>query len=329
MAVAVVTAAIDGVIVSHNGGHDRAVASALVQDLRPTGVVVDDAATEPAPVSPALGVGTRTPIATRPTTLPFDAVNTSMRAVVVIPARNEASSIANVVTGVLNALPDTRVVVIDDASRDATARAAAAAGADVLSLASHTGYAAALRAGYVVALADTPDVVLQLDGDGQHRPSDLPRLMAALPGCDMVLGSRFLGPSPGYTIPPLRRAGIAACRWMTSAVGSPPLTDPTSGLRALSPRVAAGIARDGFPSGLTEISLLIHLHRMGMRITEIPVSMLPSTGDSMHSGLSGGANFVRISWAVLGLAARRSPLLRAASDLPGVGEASAACKDIV
>ena len=95
---------------------------------------------------------------------------------------------------------------------------------------------------------------------------------------------------------------MAACRWMASAVGGLALTDPTSGFRALRPHVAMRLAREGFPAGLTETSLLIHLHRSGVRIAEVPVHMLPPTGRSMHAGLAGGAHFLRISWAVLGQA---------------------------
>lgn len=226
-----------------------------------------------------------------------------MRACVVIPARDEAHAIAAVVAGARTSLPMARVVVVDDASRDATSARARAAGAEVVRLNRHAGYAGALRVGYAAALESAPDVLLQMDGDGQHRPDDLLALLAALPGRDLVLGSRFLDGSPGYAIPPLRRAGMAACRWMATAVGGLALTDPTSGLRALTPEVAMGLADDGFPGGLTETSLLIHLHREGVRIGEIPVRMLPPTGRSMHAGLAGGAHFLRIAWAVLGLAA--------------------------
>lgn len=224
-----------------------------------------------------------------------------MRTCVVIPARDEAHAIAAVVAGARRSLPMARVVVVDDASRDATAARARAAGAEVVRLNRHTGYAGALRVGYATALESAPDVLVQMDGDGQHRPADLPALLAALPGRDLVLGSRFLGGGPGYAIPPLRRAGMAACRWMATAVGGLALSDPTSGLRALTPAVATGLVDDGFPGGLTETSLLIHLHREGMRIAEIPVRMLPPTGRSMHDGLAGGVHFLRISWAVFGL----------------------------
>ena len=205
---------------------------------------------------------------------------------VVIPARDEAHAIGDVIAGVREHLPAARVIVVDDASRDGTSVMADRQGAEVVRLPSHAGYAEALRAGYRAALADDLGVLVQLDG------------------ADLVLGSRFLDGAPGYTIPRGRRVGMAACRWMASAVGGLHLSDPTSGFRVLSPDVAARLAEDGFPSGLTETSLLIHLHRAGMEIREVPVHMLPPTGRSMHAGLAGGAHFMRISWAVLGQARR-------------------------
>jgi glycosyltransferase involved in cell wall biosynthesis len=230
-----------------------------------------------------------------------------MRAAVVIPARDEQDAIGAVVRGARSAMPDARVIVVDDASRDRTTARAEEAGAHhVLRLRAHAGYAGALRAGYRAALEDPLEVVLQLDGDGQHRATDLPRLVHALGASDLVLGSRFMGPSPGYRIPPLRRAGMAACRWMAREVGGLGLTDPTSGLRALRPALAMRLADDGFPSGLTETSLLIHLHRAGFRITEIPVLMRASQGRSMHAGVAGATHFARISWAVLGQATGRT-----------------------
>lgn len=228
---------------------------------------------------------------------------------VVIPARDEAHAIGGVIAGIREHLPTARVIVVDDASRDHTAAVSEQAGVEVVRLPTHAGYAGALRAGYRAALAAPCDVLVQMDGDGQHRPADIPGLISGLDDADLVLGSRFLGGTPGYAIPRGRRVGMAACRWMATAVGGLHLSDPTSGFRAMSPQVAAGLAEDGFPSGLTETSLLIHLHRAGVGIREVPVHMLPPTGRSMHAGLAGGAHFVRISWAVLGQArqGRRAP----------------------
>jgi Glycosyl transferase family 2 len=232
---------------------------------------------------------------------------------VVIPARDEAHAIGDVIAGVREHLPAARVIVVDDASRDGTAVMADRMGAEIVRLPVHTGYRA--------ALADDLDVLVQMDGDGQHRPADIPALISGLDDADLVLGSRFLSGTPGYTIPRGRRVGMAACRWMAAAVGGLHLSDPTSGFRALAPHVAAGLAAEGFPSGLTETSLLIHLHRAGVRLREVPVHMLPPTGRSMHAGLAGGAHFVRISWAVLGQARRGR---EASPMVPGGPEAASA-----
>lgn len=224
-----------------------------------------------------------------------------MRVAIVIPARDEQPTVAAVVVDARAAVPGARVIVVDDASRDLTAAAARSAGAEVVALARHAGYAGALLAGYRHAMRGDPDAVVQMDADGQHRACDIPVLLHALDPADMVVGSRFLGPAPGYRIPALRRTGMAACRWMAASVGGLALSDPTSGLRAMGPGVAGHIAGRGFPSGLTETSLLIHLHRRGFRIAEVPVRMQAATSRSMHAGLAGGVHMMRIAWTVAGM----------------------------
>jgi glycosyltransferase involved in cell wall biosynthesis len=223
--------------------------------------------------------------------------------VVVIPARDEETTVGAVVRGVRAALPDAPVVVVDDASRDDTAARAKDAGAHVTRLARHHGYSGALIAGYRAALAMNPTAIAQLDADGQHDPADLPRLVAASAAQDLVIGSRFLT-AGSYRVPPARRAAIQACRWMGTLAGGPDLTDPTSGYRVLRADIASDLAAVGFPRGLTETSLLVELARRGARIAEVPVRMRASRGRSMHDGLAGGVRFVRISLAMAELATR-------------------------
>lgn len=222
---------------------------------------------------------------------------------VVIPAHDEAATIGAVVAAVLDAVPEANVIVIDDASADATSSEAAAAGARAVRSDRRRGYAGALRLGYQAAIEAGAGAVAQVDGDGQHECADLPQLIEALSDADLVIGSRFLDGGGRYRPPLLRRCGMAGCRWLAQRAGGP-LTDPTSGFRALRGELAATLAEEGFPRGLTEVSLLIRLRRRGLRISEVPVRMYPSTGPSMHDGLAGGAHALRIGWDVAGLFAR-------------------------
>jgi len=223
---------------------------------------------------------------------------------VVIPAHNEERTVGAVVSAIRETLPDAHVVVVDDRSRDATAAVARDAGAEVVfTHAGRGGYAEALRRGYQTVLAGGAGRIAQVDADGQHVPSDLLLLLEGLERYDVVVGSRFLG--PGYPMPIPRRLAITTCRWMARHVGRLPLTDPTSGFRAMRATVARDVAAHGFPDNLTEVSYLIRLHRSGRAIGEIPVTMRPPPGGSMHDGLAGVRNFLRILRVTAGLALDR------------------------
>jgi len=222
---------------------------------------------------------------------------------VVIPARNEAQSVGDVVRATAGALPGAYIVVIDDASADATSTAARDAGARVVRLDRHTGYAGALRAGYRAVLDAGATEIAQIDGDGQHVPQSVVGLLESLIRYDLVLGSRFLG--TGYAMPVGRRIGIAACRTMTRVAGGQRWTDPTSGFRAMRATIAEHIADHGFPDELTEGTFLIRLLRQGYSIGEVPVVMNPPRNGSMHDGVAGLAHLARISRATLALALDR------------------------
>jgi glycosyltransferase involved in cell wall biosynthesis len=149
---------------------------------------------------------------------------------VVVPALNEAKTVGGVVREILAAVPGATVVVVDDGSTDGTGAVAAAAGADVVTHAVSTGYATALRDGFAAAIAAGADRLVQLDADGQHRPQDIPDLLAALDTHELVIGSRFAG--VGYSMDAPRRIGIALCQALVRACGLR-ISDPTSGLRAM------------------------------------------------------------------------------------------------
>ena len=151
----------------------------------------------------------------------------------VIPAWNEAGTIAAVVGGVYAGAAEADVLVVDDGSSDATVASARAAGARVVSHVFNMGYGAALQTGYKRAERDGYRYVVQLDADGQHAPADVERLLAPLRAgtADVVLGSRFAA-STNYRMGTTRTIGRAILRSILVACGGPDVADPTTGFQA-------------------------------------------------------------------------------------------------
>ncbi len=206
---------------------------------------------------------------------------------VLIPARDEEASIVQVIRGCRESLPGRPILVVDDGSRDDTARKAKEAGAMVVSHTFGMGYGAALQTGYLYALRKGFSMVVQLDADGQHDPSDLPRLVEPLlqGRADVTLGSRFLG-GRNPRLSPARKAGILFFRLFASlGLGGKAFTDPTSGFQGLGSRALEMLAQSHFPEDFPDADVLLFLARSGCRILEVPVVMHPRrTGRSMHGG---------------------------------------------
>lgn len=209
------------------------------------------------------------------------------RTLVLIPAYDEEARVGEVVRRVRAMYPGYDVLVVDDGSRDRTARAAVEAGARVVSHAFNMGYGVALQTGYKYALRRGYDLLVQLDGDGQHDPASVSALLAPVAAgeTDFALGSRFLG-GKSYSPPALRRAGMAFFRGLVSRLIGQPITDSTSGFQAFNARVIRFFTTDTFPCDYPDADVLVTLHRAGFSLREVPVRMDPSpAGRSMHDGL--------------------------------------------
>jgi polyprenyl-phospho-N-acetylgalactosaminyl synthase len=188
---------------------------------------------------------------------------------VVVPAYNEEGVIGRVV-GELRA--EYNVVVVDDGSRDATYRAAEAAGACVVRHTINRGQGAALQTGIEFSLARNAHTIVTFDADGQHQVEDVKALLAALDaGAHVSLGSRFLGRIRGAS-----RGRIAFLRvavWISNRLSGLRLTDAHCGLRAfradMAPRLAIHQDRMAHAS-----ELLANVRRSGLRCTEVPVTIL-------------------------------------------------------
>ena len=190
-----------------------------------------------------------------------------MRVLAVVPAYDEEESVGRVVTELLE-LGGVDVLVVNDGSRDDTARVAREAGATVLDLPFNLGIGAAVQTGYLWAARKGYDAAVQVDGDGQHLPSELPRLLGPLERgeADLVLGSRYVERTDYQASAP-RRAGMILFSALVSLVTGQRLRDTTSGFRAAGPAVIAYLSRH-YPQDYPEVEALVLLKRAGFRIAE-------------------------------------------------------------
>jgi glycosyltransferase involved in cell wall biosynthesis len=195
---------------------------------------------------------------------------------VVIPAYNEAGSVAAVVNEVLEIGPKVHVLVVDDASTDATAALARNAGADVVTNVFNLGVGGAMRVGFRYAEAHGFRAVVQVDGDGQHDARDLPHLVAPIDDVSkphVVIGARFAG-NGDYPVPRAKRWAMRLLAWYLSKITHVRLTDVTSGFRAHN-RAAVELFARTYPADYLSdtVESLVIAKEAGGVITQVPVAM--------------------------------------------------------
>lgn len=208
---------------------------------------------------------------------------------VFIPAFDEEDSVAAVVEGVRESIPGATVLVIDDGSSDETTRIARAAGALVAPLPVNQGLGAALQTGFLFGLRHGFESFAHLDGDGQHPPAEVVRLLAEVDAdrADLVIGSRYRDPGMAeandYRPSRVRRIGTDLFRYVLSVATRQRFTDTTSGMRAGNRR-AMELFAGYYSPDFAEIESLQRAVRAGIRVEEVPVRMLPrEKGESFLS----------------------------------------------
>jgi glycosyltransferase involved in cell wall biosynthesis len=211
---------------------------------------------------------------------------------VVIPAHNEASTVADVVTRVRAVGLD--CVVIDDASTDDTAARAAVAGARAVRLPVNLGVGGALRTGFRYAVERGYDTVVQCDGDGQHPPEEIPGLLAAADGADLVIGSRFLPGAESFAIGRNRRLAMHWLSWLVRRRSGVHVADTTSGFRCISQPLLGEFARD-FPTHYLgdTFEALIVAARAGYSAIEVPTRI-----DARPAGVSTAGAFAAMTFTL-------------------------------
>ncbi|MGV3712647.1 glycosyltransferase family 2 protein [Pseudolysinimonas sp.] len=237
-----------------------------------------------------------------------------MRLLVAIPALNEAAVIGTVLASLADVHPLEDVVVVDDGSRDATARIARAAGVHVLTHAINLGVGAAMGTAFKYAAREGYDAVIQFDGDGQHRHEHLADLVAATAHSDIVIGSRYARAGDAFKSSAARRGVHRLIARVVSLYARTRLTDASSGFRIAGPRALAVFAEHYPVEWLGDtVESIVLATRQGLTVSEIPVGMNERAGGMPSQSVFKAVGYTGRIMFILLLASIRSapPQLRA------------------
>lgn len=153
---------------------------------------------------------------------------------VIIPAYNEAETIRDVIIKVKEIDPEFEIIVVNDGSKDQTGEIAREAGAIVYSHPYNIGNGASIKSGIRIA---SGDILIFIDGDGQHDPNDIARMLQYFPEYDMVVGAR----SKTSQVSIFRGLGNRMLNWLAGYVAKFRVQDLTSGFRAVKAEIAQSL----------------------------------------------------------------------------------------
>jgi glycosyltransferase involved in cell wall biosynthesis len=215
-----------------------------------------------------------------------------VRVTLIIPVHNEAVNIADLVKRSRDVIgPDGEVLVVDDGSTDGSGRLARDAGARVVSHPYRMGNGAAIKTGIRQARGS---VVVMMDGDGQHDPADIPRLLAEIGPYDMVVGARATGSQSDVH----RWLGNRFYNVFASYLTNRPILDTTSGFRAIKASLARRFVyllpnAFSYPTTLTMATI-----RAGHSVTFVPIVTMRRKGTSKLHPLRDGLRFLVIMFKI-------------------------------
>lgn len=217
------------------------------------------------------------------------------RGLIIIPCFNEAGNIVPLLRDLSEAGIGLDVLVIDDCSTDNTFRLASAL-VPTVRLPVNLGIGGAVQTGIKYALRKDYAFCVQMDGDGQHPPRQLSKLVEefARGEANLVVGSRFLEKS-GFQSTFFRRVGISLIRITMRLLTGQWVTDPTSGYRLLDRRAIELMARE-YPTDYPEPVSLVMARTQGLKVREVPITMQERRqGQSSITGIRVFAYMVRVT----------------------------------
>lgn len=223
-----------------------------------------------------------------------------MKILVIIPAYNEEKNIVNVVNNLKDKCKNVDYVIINDCSKDSTEQILKQKGYNYISLPVNLGIGGGVQTGYRYAVENDYDIAIQIDGDGQHDPEYIERLIEPIINneADMVIGSRFIE-KEGFQTSFMRRFGINFLKHLIKLCCGVKITDTTSGFRASSKELTKRFS-ENYAQDYPEPEAIIDSVLNGFRVKEVPVIMHERVeGESSINAVKSVYYMIKVSLAII------------------------------
>lgn len=227
-----------------------------------------------------------------------------MKIAAIVPAYNEENSIAAVVEDILQLASAQKllitVVVVNDCSKDATSDIISKLNCVALHLPVNLGIGGAVQTGFKYAVENGFDCAIQIDGDGQHPASEIPKLIRAAQEqqLDVVIGSRFISKS-GFQSSATRRLGINYFKWLNRFLVGVLINDSTSGFRLINKKTLE-IVSENYPDEYPEPEAIILYALQHLKIGEVAVQMKERQGGTSSIGAFSSIYYMfKVSLAIM------------------------------
>ena len=213
-----------------------------------------------------------------------------MKVAIGIPAFNEEKNIASIIAKLQKSFYS--IIVCNDGSSDMTGSIAEKMGAIVINHTRNFGYGSAIKSIFSKARELDYDVLVTFDADGQHRTSDIPRILEPILSAkaDIVIGSRFSGEERSK-IPKYRAVGIKAITKLANSESNSKITDAQSGFRGYNKKVLQEISPSDSGMGVST-EILIKANQKNFTMVEVPIMVLYEGETSTHNPASHGISVI-------------------------------------
>ena len=217
-------------------------------------------------------------------------LNKQIKIAVGLPAFNEEENIGKIIAQLSN--KSYSVIVCNDGSSDSTGIIAEKMGAIMINHRKNLGYGAAIGSIFKKAREDKFDILVTFDSDGQHRISDIEKIIEPIQNkiSDIVIGSRFTGDGKA-DMPKYRKLGIKVITDLVNSQTGKKITDSQSGFRAYNSKVLAQINPSESGMGVST-EILIKADKQKLKIKEIPITILYEGETSTHNPIAHGTSVI-------------------------------------